>query len=86
MAKFLILFLLVAGFSLFYPFRDLYVREDAFSDEYTLVSEGFWTRDACVDAASAQRAEDFYCRKRTMFEGFLGVSARYNSAGLEQVD
>ena len=71
---------------MFYPFRDLYVREDVFNAKYQLVKKGYWTRDACVDAAKAQAAEDFRCSKRTMLGSFLGTSAKYNqpsAKGLE---
>jgi hypothetical protein len=80
MAKYLLLFLILAIGALFYPFRDLYVREDPFSSEYTLVGKGYWTKEACHEAAKAQEAEDFRCRQRTMFAGMLGTSANYNQA------
>jgi hypothetical protein len=77
MAKYLLLFLILAVGALFYPFRDLYVREDPFSREYTLVGEGYWTKEACQEAAKAQEAEDYHCRQRTLFSGMMGTSANF---------
>ena len=86
MAKYLALFLIVVCVTLFYPFRDLYVREDAFSSSYTLVKKGFWSRDACLEAAAAQPVKDFRCSRRTMMGTFLGTSARYGHADFEDVN
>ena len=77
MTKVLMLFLvLVVGF-LFYPFRDLYVRDDPFAENYTLVEKGFWTLGDCVDAAKARRANDYLCRKRSGFASLSGTYTRY---------
>lgn len=78
MAKYLLLFLILAVGALFYPFRDLYVREDPFSTEYSLIGSGYWTKEACQEAAKAQEAEDFRCRQRTLFAGMMGTSADFN--------
>lgn len=86
MTKLLAIFLVMAVVSMFYPFRDLYVREDVFSPNYQLVKKGFWTRDACIEAATAQEAEDFRCSKRTMMGSFLGTSAKYNQSSAEGVE
>jgi len=77
MVKVLLLFLALAGVYLFYPFWDLSVREDPFSSHYSPVAKGFWTRDACHEAADAQHARNFRCRKHANFERFLSASHDY---------
>ncbi len=74
MAKVLALFLAVALVWFFYPFRDLYVR-DELQDSYQLVDKGFWTLNACRDAAREYDAGDHICRKRS---GFASLSSTYN--------
>lgn len=86
MVKYLILLIIIACVALLYPFRDLYIREDPFSTEYILVSKGFWTSEACREAAKAQNAEDFRCKERTMFGSMMGASSRYSQAGFRAAD
>ena len=77
MVKYLMVFLVLAVAALFYPFRDLYVLDDPFNRHYTLVAKGFWTLDACREAAEAQHAEDYHCRERTMFGSMVNRSGEY---------
>ncbi len=86
MTKYLLIFVVIALITLFYPWQDLYVRDNPFDADYALVKKGFWTRDACVEAAKAQAAKDFRCRKRTLFGGMLNTSARYSQSGLDNFD
>jgi len=78
MVKVLVLFLVMVCVYLFYPFRDLYVKESAFTEDYNLVRKGYWTREACSEAAAAQNANDFQCRKRTNLAAFMAVSSNYS--------
>jgi hypothetical protein len=78
MTKLLFGFILLAAGYLFYPFWDLYVRDDPFNPEYHQAGSGYWTRKACVEAADAQLAREFRCRKRTTFSTFLGTSSNYS--------
>ncbi|MFA5493497.1 MAG: hypothetical protein WC247_01880 [Porticoccaceae bacterium] len=57
---------------LFYPFRDLYVKDDPFSASYDLVAKGFWSLEACAGAANAQQASDFQCRERRLGAQLFG--------------
>ncbi|HLS97788.1 MAG: hypothetical protein WDA10_09725 [Porticoccaceae bacterium] len=75
--KFVIPLLILLLVYLFYPFRDLHVKEDPFSDAYTLVARGFWTEAACVEAAEAQAATDFRCRKRSAWGGMFRAVKEY---------
>ncbi len=77
MVKVLLLFVVMVCGYLFYPFWDLYVRDDPFSSQYHPAGKGYWTHDACREAAEAQNARDFRCRKRTNFGEFLGASSEY---------
>lgn len=86
MTRYLLIVVVIALATLFYPWRDLYVRDNPFDEDYVLVKKGFWTRDACIDAAMAQAAEDFRCRKRTMFGGMLSTSARYGQSGPDNLE
>ena len=84
MFKYFVVFVIVAVVALFYPYRDLYVREHPFADGYTLVGKGYWTRQACREAALAQAAEDFQCRERTLFGSMISTSSRYSQSGQPQ--
>ena len=44
--KFILPVLILLLVYLFYPFRDLHVKDDPFSSTYTLVARGFWTEEA----------------------------------------
>jgi hypothetical protein len=79
MAKFLLLFMVIAVGYLFYPFHDLYIRKDPFSSEYTLAVRGYWTHDACTEEAASLKAYAYKCRKRTNFASLIGVSNRYGN-------
>lgn len=61
----------------FYPFRDLYVKDDPFSDNYDLVAKGFWSLEACASAADAQQASDFQCRQRSTWSQMFSAANRY---------
>lgn len=65
--KFVLAVLILLLVYLFYPFHDLYVKEDPFSDNFSLVSKGFWSEESCAEAADAQQARDHQCRKRSTF-------------------
>ena len=75
--KFVIPLLILLLVYLFYPFRDLHVKEDPFSDAYTLVARGFWTEAACIEAAEAQAAADFRCQKRSAWGGMFSAVKDY---------
>jgi hypothetical protein len=83
MTKFLIVIIILAGVYLFYPFRDLYVREDPFSQRFHPRGQGFWTLDSCKSAAAAQNAIEFHCRKRTNLGRFLNTSNSYVTPSVE---
>jgi hypothetical protein len=83
MFKVFLLFLALALCYLFYPFHDLYVREDPFAAAYVPAGKGFWTRDACAEAAEAQHAGDFRCHKRTGFGSLRGTYTQYGLSGRE---
>ena len=78
MTKLLLGFVFLAAGYLFYPFWDLYVRDDPFNPEYHKAGSGYWTRNACAEAADAQYAREFRCRKRSNFSTFLGTSQNYS--------
>jgi len=78
MVRFFLLFLGLAAVLLFYPVRDLYIKNAWPAKGYTLAETGFWTRDACYEAAAIRRAEEFQCRKHSLFGSFLGTSAGYS--------
>lgn len=65
--KFVMIVLVLLLVYLFYPFRDLYVKEDPFATTYSRVAPGFWSEESCQEAADAQQASDYYCRKGTAF-------------------
>ena len=79
MAKVLALFLAVALIWFFYPFRDLYVQ-DGPGENYQLVDQGFWTLDACRQAARERGAGDHLCRKRSGFSSLTSTYTRYETA------
>ncbi|MGD9662529.1 MAG: hypothetical protein AB7U63_14770 [Porticoccaceae bacterium] len=82
MAKPLAVFMALALFYMFYPFWDLYVRDDPFSGAYHPAASGFWRHDSCVEAALAQKAYDYRCRKRTNFASLLGTAQKFGDTGI----
>ncbi len=78
--KLVIALVVLAVVYLFYPFRDLYVRESPFSDNYQQQGTGFWTASACVEAARAARADDFRCVKHTLWSKMLRTYSQYDPA------
>ena len=85
MVKPLAVFLILILSYMFYPFWDLYIREDPFSTVYNPAGKGFWRRDHCVDAASAVNAYDYRCRRRTNFESLLGAG-RKKGVGKSEIE
>lgn len=75
--KFVVVVLVLMLVYLFYPFHDLYTKDNPFLPRYTLVSRGFWTEDACREAAEAQRAKVFRCRRSSSWDRMFGAAARY---------
>lgn len=73
----LIILVLVLGY-LFYPFRDLYVKEDVFAEDFILVHQGYWSESSCVDAAMAQAAELFSCHKRSVWSRMFSTYTQYS--------
>jgi len=86
MAKYLTVFLAVTLFYLFYPFWDLYVRDDPFANSYHPSRGGFWSHDRCVESAKAQKAYDYRCRKRTNFASLLGTAQKFADNGIGRND
>ncbi|MCK9503228.1 MAG: hypothetical protein M0Q95_03480 [Porticoccaceae bacterium] len=82
MAKSLTVFLALMLFYMFYPFWDLYVRDDPFADRYQSSLKGFWSHDRCVEAARAQKTYDYRCRKRTNFASLLGTAQKFGDSGI----
>lgn len=76
-ARLLLLFIVMAGSYLFYPLRDLYIRDDPFSHSYRVVETGFWNLESCQAAGRAEKAVDFHCRKRTHFAMLTNQSQKY---------
>ena len=76
--KFVIVVLILMLLYLFYPFHDLYVKEDPFSASYDLVAKGFWSQDSCAEAAEAQQASDYLCRKHTTFVWMFRSASEFN--------
>jgi hypothetical protein len=82
--KVVIVILVLALGYLFYPFRDLYIREDPFDDNLTLAATGFWTVSGCIEAAGQLRAQEYRCPKRTLWSKLLNTYSQYDPAIREQ--
>jgi hypothetical protein len=75
--KALVVLLFLVACALFYPFRDLYVKPDAFAERYDLVEKGFWTIEACTKSAYERKARAYKCRKRTLWSGLFTTYRKY---------
>ncbi|HEY8385871.1 MAG TPA: hypothetical protein VIK82_06595 [Porticoccaceae bacterium] len=73
----MLLVLLLMLLYLFYPFYDLYVRKDPFVPGYSLVSKGFWTEEACTQAAEVQRAVAYRCNRTSSWERIFGAAVSF---------
>jgi len=79
--KFMILVLLLMLVFLFYPFHDLYVKDDPFLPDHSLLSRGFWSEEACREAAEAQRAIAYRCVRGSSWERMFGAAVSYGHDG-----
>jgi len=79
--KFMMLILLLMLVFLFYPFHDLYVKDDPFLPGHSLVSRGFWSEDTCREAAAAQRATAYRCVRGSSWERMFGATVSYARDG-----
>jgi len=75
--KFVLIVLVLLLVYLLYPFHELWVKEDPFSDTYSPVARGFWSEKACISAAQAQLAEDYRCRQRSTLSRMLRSASDY---------